>query len=236
VWSAGNGPAMRAAVLGVCLGESPDKLRDYVRACTRLTHRDPRAEHGALLIALAAHRGAAHGPEGVRAADFLAAARATLPEADDRLQDFLTRIEAHLERGSSVVQFADDLGLRHGVSGYIYHTVPVVLYAWLRWPGNFRRTVEDVIALGGDADTTGAIAGALAGATVGASGIPTEWLEGIWEWPRTIAWLRTLAERLAVRESVQGPLPLFWPALMPRNALFFVLVLLHGFRRLLPPY
>src|SRR5947209_8063775 len=49
VWSAGNGPAMRAALLGVCLGHAPERLRCYVRASTRLTHTDPRAERGALL-------------------------------------------------------------------------------------------------------------------------------------------------------------------------------------------
>jgi hypothetical protein len=38
VWSAGNGPALRAALLGVCLGHDPDWLRAYVRASTRLTH------------------------------------------------------------------------------------------------------------------------------------------------------------------------------------------------------
>ncbi|MFO0927171.1 MAG: ADP-ribosylglycohydrolase family protein [Gemmataceae bacterium] len=34
VWSAGNGPAMRAAVLGVCLGDQPAR-RAYIRASTR---------------------------------------------------------------------------------------------------------------------------------------------------------------------------------------------------------
>src|SRR5262245_19305467 len=38
VWSAGNGPAMRSALLGVCLGDDPDRLRSFVRASTRLTH------------------------------------------------------------------------------------------------------------------------------------------------------------------------------------------------------
>jgi ADP-ribosyl-[dinitrogen reductase] hydrolase len=236
VWSAGNGPAMRSAVLGVCLGDDLNKLRAYVRACTRLTHRDPRAERGALLIALAAHHGAQRGPGDLCAADFLAAARAALPDADERMRDFLTRIEDHLGRNSSVVQFADDLKLQRGVSGYIYHTVPVVVYAWLRGRGEFRRTVEDVIVLGGDADTTGAISGALAGATSGASNIPSEWLDGLWEWPRSVAWMRALAERLATPQPGRGPLPLWWPALWPRNALFLLLVLLHGFRRLLPPY
>lgn len=52
VWSAGNGPAMRAATLGVCLGHDRDRLRAYVRASTRLTLTNPRAERGSFLVAL----------------------------------------------------------------------------------------------------------------------------------------------------------------------------------------
>jgi hypothetical protein len=37
-------------------------------------------------------------------------------------------------------------------------------------------------------------------------------------------------------EGRPGPLPLFWPGILPRNALFTAVVLLHGLRRLLPPY
>lgn len=55
VFSAGNGPAMRAAILGVFCATDPDdtRLKALVRASTRLTHTDPKAEEGALQIALA---------------------------------------------------------------------------------------------------------------------------------------------------------------------------------------
>jgi hypothetical protein len=102
--------------------------------------------------------------------------------------------------------------------------------------------VEEVILLGGDADTTGAIVGALAGATCGASGIPAAWLDGLLEWPRSVRWMRALAERLGRQFPEQGsatspgPLPLFWPGVLVRNVLFFGLVLAHVVRRLLPPY
>lgn len=33
-----------------------------------------------------------------------------------------------------------------------------------------------------------------------------------------------------------APVPLFWPGLLLRNLIFLVIVLAHGFRRLLPPY
>jgi ADP-ribosyl-[dinitrogen reductase] hydrolase len=236
VWSAGNGPAMRSPLLGVCLGDDLDRLRAFVRASTLLTHRDPRAERGALLIALAAHYSSRNDATTIRAAEFLRIARMALLDPDDRLLQLLACIEDHHGRGSTLAEFADSLHLQRGVSGYIYHTVPVALYAWLRWPASFRRSVEEVIALGGDTDTTGAITGALAGATNGAAEIPVEWLKGLWEWPRSVSWMRHLAERLASLPASRNAPPLFWPALGLRNGLFLGVVLLHAFRRLFPPY
>jgi hypothetical protein len=102
--------------------------------------------------------------------------------------------------------------------------------------------VEEVIDLGGDTDSTAAIVGGIAGATTGATGIPQEWISGLLEWPRAVTWMRSLALRLANQfaatesHSSPGPMPLFWPGLIPRNFMFLLVVLLHGFRRLLPPY
>jgi ADP-ribosyl-[dinitrogen reductase] hydrolase len=58
VYSAGNGPAMRAPILGVALGADPERLKAFVGASTALTHSDPRAHAAALAVALAAHLGA----------------------------------------------------------------------------------------------------------------------------------------------------------------------------------
>jgi ADP-ribosyl-[dinitrogen reductase] hydrolase len=242
VYSAGNGPAMRAAILGVCLGQDRQRLCSYVRASTRLTHTDPRAERGALLVALAAHHGAVHGPQGVRGDIFLRELRDALPDLDEELRGLMGQVEEHWRRDAPAGELADALGLRRGVTGYVYHTVPVALYCWLRHPGDFRRAVEEVIALGGDADSTGAIVGGIAGATVGVDGIPLGWLDGIWEWPCSVRWMRQLGHRLAGQFGDAdscvgpGPLPLFWPGIIPRNLLFLAIVLAHGFRRLLPPY
>jgi ADP-ribosylglycohydrolase len=242
IHSAANGPAMRAALLGACLGRDPERLRAYLRASTRLTHTDPRAERGALLVALAARHGLEHGAEQVCGDTFLTEARPALSDLDAELAGLLDKVQDFLHRGVPAVELADALKLRRGVSGYIYHTVPLALYCWLRSPGDFRGAVEEVIELGGDTDTTGAIVGAIAGATVGASGIPVDWLNGLVEWPRTVGWMRNLAARLARQFPAEGeavrqePLALFWPGLLPRNALFLLLVLLHGGRRLLPPY
>jgi ADP-ribosyl-[dinitrogen reductase] hydrolase len=242
VFSAGNGPAMRAPLLGVCLGGDRLLLKEYLRASTRITHTDPKAESGAKLVALAAHHGAACGPKNVRTDSFLQDARAAFPEIDDGLWQLLAKGDDHLKRNASAAEFADAIGLQSGVTGYINHTIPVALYCWLRSPGDFRQAVEEVIALGGDTDTTAAIVGSLVGATVGFDNLPADLLGGLWEWPRSVFWMRRLAERLARQFPAEGnsqpqrPLRLFWPGLLVRNLVFLLVVLIHGFRRLLPPY
>jgi ADP-ribosylglycohydrolase len=237
VWSAGNGPAMRVAILGVYAGEDDDLLRRLVHASTVITHSDPAAEHGALAVALAARYAATRDVACVRFADFLPHLRQYLGDAP--LLHILEQAGPHLERGDDVAAYAAALGLHRGVSGYVNHTVPVALYCWLRWPQDFRRAVEAAVLLGGDADTTGAIVGALMGATMGSRGVPAEWVDGLAEWPRTVQWMRTLGSRLA-RQSTgaasEGPLPLFWPGLLLRNTFFLGVVLVHVLRRCLPPY
>ncbi len=238
VFSAGNGPAMRSALLGLVADGA--RLRALVEAATRLTHTDPKATEGALLVARAARLGAREGP----GLDPLAALDSLREGVEgEELAGHLERARAGLEGGESAAAYAAALGLERGVSGYINHTVPVALYGWLRHPGDFRAALAAVIALGGDADTSGAIVGALAGATVGAAGLPADWLAGLWEWPRSVPWMRRLAGRLArtfpgdgSAPERPGPLRLFWPALLLRAPLFLVVVLLHGFRRLFPPY
>ena len=53
IFSAGNGPAMRVSVLGL-LCEDNDKLREFVKRATYISHTDPKAYRGALAIAVAA--------------------------------------------------------------------------------------------------------------------------------------------------------------------------------------
>jgi ADP-ribosyl-[dinitrogen reductase] hydrolase len=237
VWSAGNGPAMRSAILGLYAGNDDDLLLRLVRASTVLTHRDPAAEHGALAVALAARYGAMRGAEGTRPAEFLAHLEQYLKNAP--LMGLLAQAGEHLQRGDDVTEYAASLGLRKGVSGYINHTVPVALYCWLRWPGDCRTAVEAAVLLGGDTDTTGAIVGALMGATLGAGAITAGWLDGLAEWPRTTQWMRTLGHRLAEQKThagTEGQLPLFWPGVLLRNVFFLGVVLVHVLRRWLPPY
>jgi ADP-ribosyl-[dinitrogen reductase] hydrolase len=233
VYSAGNGPAMRAAILGVFAADEPDRLRALVKASTRITHSDPQAEQGALAVALTARHGALQ-----LHTSLLNELRDEID--DDALRTVFDKIDTHLQQKSSVATFAEAMGWKNGVTGYVVHSVGAALYGTLRHPTDFRRAVEEVICLGGDADTIGAIAGGLTGARLGADAIPQEWLAGIVEYPRTVAWMRRLGERVAIQalqmDDPIGAETLFWPGLLLRNPLFIVFVLLHGFRRLLPPY
>ena len=237
VRSAGNGPAMRSALLGVCYGDDPARLRALVRASARITHTDPRAEVGALAVAVAAHLSS------VRAPDLPAAfgrALETMLEADDAgFLDLARRAVTSVQAGEATLDFAAALGAGAGVSGYVYQTVPVALHAWLSFPDDYRRAVLAVVHCGGDTDTTGAIVGAIVGANIGPAGIPTEWQDALWEYPRSISWMTRLGGQLAeVRADGTPRRALSLPVLplATRNLFFAAVVLTHGFRRLLPPY
>ena len=235
VCSAGNGPAMRSAIIGAYFFDDAQKRRAFVSAATRLTHTDPKAETAALAVAEAAALSV--GQSRGSAESWLL----HLPSlgTDAEWQEICRKLRAALAAGRSVAEFADELGLQRGVTGYAYHSVPVALYAWLRHPDDFRTALIAVLACGGDTDTVGAILGALMGARLGRVAVPQEWLGGIYDWPRSAGLLVQVAEQLSQQRTtkrVLGPVRYFWPLLAIRNVVFLVTVLCHGFRRLLPPY
>jgi ADP-ribosylglycohydrolase len=234
VYSAGNGPAMRSAIIGSFFANDPDRRREFVRAATRITHTDPRAEIAALAIAEAA-AWAIIGE--TNAEEFLH----RLPNCgqNEEWADICRRLTEACAANESVAEFCRTLGIERGVSGYAFHTVPVALYGWLRHPHDFKMALTQTLDCGGDTDTVGAIVGALVGAGTGEGDIPTEWVDSVWEWPRSLSLIRDLAARLEQQSSQQnpvGPVRYFWPGLIFRNLVFLAVVLLHGFRRLFPPY
>ena len=210
VKSAGNGPLMRAPVLGVVAGP---QLREWVRLSTELTHTDPRAYQGALLVA-----GLTEHLCGRRSWEDL------LELVDDEfLRQHLLDMGPHPQGEPELVADA------RGVSGFVYHTAPVVAYAALRHRDDFARAITSVIECGGDTDTTAAIVGGMVGARLGPGALPARWLQNFADRPITLQYL----ERLACGD--EKGLPNFGQAL-PRNLLFSWCVLGYGLRRLLPPY
>lgn len=236
VFSAGNGPAMRAAIFGAAIDDVSLMLK-LVRASTRLTHTDPKAEFGAVAVALAAKHAREHiSPD---ANLWLEQVVDTLGEDAAELVDLLRQAVQSVHSGDSTQTFAQSLGLGHGVTGYTYHTVPVAIHVWLSHPRDFSRAVATIIECGGDADTTAAIVGGIVGAAVGRDGITQPWIKGIAEYPRSVSWMQKLGESLAdaVDRKPPAPIPAINPiAVLLRNLLFLLIVLFHGFRRLAPPY
>ena len=236
VFSAGNGPTMRAAILGVAIDDVSRMLK-FVRTSSRLTHSDPKAEFGAIAVALAArHSG---NLDSVDADLWLSDVIDAVGADGAELTALLRRSTESVMLGESTVSFAASLGLDGGVTGYTYHTVPVAIHTWLSHPNDYRQAITTIIRCGGDADTTAAIVGGIVGAGVGETGIPTQWIDNIWETPRSIGWMRTLGQTLtdAMEQERPGKAPTINPiAVLLRNLVFLLVVLIHGFRRLAPPY
>ncbi len=234
VFSAGNGPAMRAPILGAMI-DDVNVLKAFVRCSTRITHSDPKAEYGALVVAFAAHLAARD--KLITGRRFLDVISKHLPSDADELITLLTKCVESVESGQTTQEFAESLGLANGVTGYMYHTVPVCIHAWLSFPEDFESAIRCVIECGGDADTTAAITGGILGASVGAGAIP-----------------RTFQERLegglpgwsAIGKSAVLPPEIYTAIFAPRYRrrftplrnifVFLPVVLFHGFRRLFPPY
>ena len=220
VRSAGNGPCMRAPVLGL-LAASDDDLAALVAASTRLTHTDPRAAQAALAVALAARLAAAgHGPEG-----FCERFARLCPDIDAELA---ANLRLAFDPAVGTEDLVARLGLERGVGGFVVHGVPVCLHLWRLHGADYQAAVTAAIRLGGDADTHAAVVGALVASGSGEGCIPRPWLAGVADWPCSVRRLRRLAaDAGAIR---------FGPRHWPRNLFFLAVVLSHGLRRLLPPY
>ena len=221
---------MRSALIGAFFREDRERIREYVKVSTRLTHTDPKAETAALAIALTAAWAATHEEPNVSK---LRELWLDAGAADTSWVGLINKLVAAHSRDLSVADFAKELGLEKGVTGYCYHTVPIALYAWLRHRGDFRASLVTVLNCGGDTDTMGAITGALAAVR---GEIPSEWIEAIRDYPISVRYLRALAHSLVeIDNGSPTEAPGFaWIALPLRNAMFLVVVLTHGFRRLLP--
>ncbi len=236
VFSAGNGPAMRSAIFGAVF-EDLDTMVSFVRASAIMTHSDPKAEYGAIAIALAAFT-AKRGTT-IDGVQYVKQLESFIGSNGDELLVLLRNVVESVAKSESTKDYAVSLNLERGVTGYTYHTVPVVIHAWLSHHCDYRAAVTSVIECGGDADTTAAIVGGIVGTSTGVSGIPEKWISGICEWPRSVGWMRKLADQLD--DSINGsadrtPISLNPAAGILRNLFFLVVVLFHGFRRLFPPY
>ncbi len=148
-----NGSLMRSAPIGLACRRDAEANTRYSIDVSRITHSDPLACWSCVSFDLAIAALISETGDALRAA-------ASVPEP---------RVSAAVIQSSSVDR--DDV--RSG--GYVLETLAAAFWAFRNYDG-FEDVVVAAVNLGGDADTTGAVAGALAGARYGASAIPSRWL------------------------------------------------------------
>lgn len=233
VRSAGNGPCMRAPIIGL-FAKDDVELVNLVRISSRLTHTDDRAVHGAIAVALAArmsHEGAADGSR------YLERLRSLVPDTSAVLLSVTGAVAPeNLVLPSHV--FAHRQGMPSRVSGFVMHTVPVVLHAWLSNPRDPITAIQEVIGCGGDTDSTAALVSGIIGTAHGAD-LPSDLLERLVDWPRSRDWITRLGEtfdQAATTRQPMRPPRVSLAAAMARNLVFAGIVLGHAARRTLPPY
>ncbi|MEO0447169.1 MAG: ADP-ribosylglycohydrolase family protein [Verrucomicrobiota bacterium] len=232
--SAGNGAAMRSAIIGVVHAEDGVTRQRFVEASSRITHSDPRAIFAARAIAdLAAYVTRQGGTKPA-----LGDLRQILEKAGDGDKDWCEKAVNPTVKAcelGEVESLLTEIGAARGVSGFVMQTVPVAVALWYQRGGDFRELMETVARLGGDTDTVAAIAGALSGITLGEEGIPSEWIEAVWDFPHDPAYLRTIGDGLG-KEKLPPSATRFSGWLFARGPIFAAAILAAGFRRVFPPY
>ena len=176
--SAGNGSAMRAGPIGLLFYDQPDGLVRAAHEQGFITHRDTRCSAGAIAIAGAV--ALALSESSVERLDFLGrlselTVRMKAPFADDlmRLSGWVTLPpEQAVSRISGVgLERKLDEGWDE-IAPFVVPSVLWSLYSFLRSPDDYWQTICTAIAVGGDVDTTAAMAGAISGAHLGLTAIP----------------------------------------------------------------
>jgi ADP-ribosyl-[dinitrogen reductase] hydrolase len=152
---AGNGAAMRVLPIALaCYGQPPEKTIFANQAQAHVTHHNALSDAACNTLIFMVQ-------------DFLAgrpAADVERERAGALLADFPV--------------FAYDKRRCENPSGYIIETIQAVFQS-LFATESFEECLIDVVNRGGDADTTGAIAGMLAGARYGLESIPQRWRKAI---------------------------------------------------------
>lgn len=198
--TAGIGAAMRIAPVGLFFARSDDDLLEALLNASLMTHRDIRSLAGAAAVASAVRRLARGEP---REPSFLFKLAADVSRAEARISSesagsgaligahrhamsvAIARVETLLEapRDQALAALVEEAN-RHGAEPYCRRPtqgfppalIPTCLYLFFT-TDSFEEALVEIINLGGDADTSGAILGALAGAYYGEPDIPTRWLQ-----------------------------------------------------------
>ena len=157
--AAANGAVMRCAPVALRFRREPDRLVRASLDSARVTHAEARASWGTVAV----NQAIVHLLNGGVIADAPAAAVLGVPNNEIR--------EAVL---SAVGRQRNEVR----ASGFVLETIGASFWSLLS-ASSAREAVETAVALGDDADSTGAVTGAMAGAAYGASALPKKWVETV---------------------------------------------------------
>ena len=153
---AGNGAAMRVLPVALAtLGRAEAEVRAACRAQAHVTHHNAMSDAACEFLVLAVQ-------------DFLLG-RSLREVFHQRIQPLVQANPAFAFRGRL---------RRENPSGWVVETLQAVLQGLVD-AGGFESCLVDVVNRGGDADTTGAIAGMLAGALYGRDALPARWTRAL---------------------------------------------------------
>ena len=229
VYSAGNAPSMRAAALGVIFAKCKNKRILYNQAQTTLTHSDPKALYASeLVVEIAASF--TNGITDLSPVLEKCSQRSNDPE----WQYLINCINAphNRERDTSEILKRLHINPSQGISGYSYHTVPAVVYLGLKHQWHFQDTLSELIMLGGDTDSTAAIAGALC-ALHPSSHISEHWDTSYYEWPLSAHVMDKITTSLESGHHLSYYQRKLWPLYVARNLNQLCILIFHILRRLL---
>ena len=152
---AGNGAAMRLLPVALAgYGQPPERTILASRAQAHVTHNNVLSDAACETLILMVQD--------------LLGGRETIQVERDHAAKLVNQHPA----------FAYDRKRCDNPSGYIIDTMQAVFQSFFATE-NFEDCLTDIVNRGGDADTTGAIAGMLAGAAYGMEAIPKRWLKAL---------------------------------------------------------
>lgn len=235
--SAGNGPLMRAPIIGLYHAGDPITRDAFVVVSTRMTHTDPRALFMAAAVADICAASIAGRLSWLQISDLFrkAANRHATPESQPHLtelENLLTALDYEDAEGETTESALALIGCSMGIDGYVYRTALASAFVSSR-AQNARQATEVVILQGGDTDSTAALTAALCAAS-GLSFPPSD-MGTIRDWPVTHAYLERHARGLAGRQPCSIAEPNYVMQVFRNMALYWIAVG-HVGRRFLPPY
>ena len=215
--SAGNGSAMRAGPIGLMYFADMKSLVNAAHDQSIITHKDLRWSAGSVAVAGAV--ALALEQKEIDHVNFLTEIAKLCALVDPAAQAVFTSLIDWValepdEALTSIVLAGYAMGSIEswqGLTPFVTGSVLWSLYSFLHSPRSYLDTLATAIGVGGDVDTTAAMAGAISGAYLGIDGIPQDLAvhlmdQGEWGYEDLIQLAITLYE-IKVQLGISGPYP-----------------------------